>query len=98
MISHGAKVAMALSVLILGFSVSNSTASSDTNKSVTQQSEKPGNEKSTNQGLPVSAVRSIGTSTIELRGVRGILAVETARMVEMSSSATGYGDDIEIDE
>jgi len=98
MISHRARVVMALSSLILAFSVSNSTASSDTSKSVTQQSEKPGTEKSINQGLLVSEVSSIGTSTIELRGVRGILSVETGRMVEMSSSATGYGDDIEIDE
>ena len=89
---------MALSVLILAFSVSNSTASSDTSKSVTPQSEKPGTEKSTNQGLLVSAVSSIGTATIELRGNRGILPVETGRMVGMSSSATGYGDDIEIGE
>ena len=92
MISQRARVAMALSVLILAFAVSNSTASSDTSKSLTQQSEKPGTEKSINQGLLVSAVSSIDTSTIEFRGVRGILSVE------MSSSATGYGDDIEIDE
>ena len=96
MISHRARVVMALSALILAFSVSNLTASSDTSKSVTQQSEKPGTEKSINQGLLVSAVSSIGESTIELRGVRGILPVETGRMVEMSSSATGYRDDIEI--
>ena len=89
---------MALSVLILAFSVSNSTASSDTSKSVTQQSEKPGNEESMNQRLLVSAVSSSGTSTIELRGVRGILSVETGRMVGMSPSAIGYGDDVEIDE
>jgi len=88
---------MALSALILGFSVSNSTASIDTSKSATQQSEKPGTEKSINQGLRVSAVSSIGTSTIELRDVMGILAVETGRIVEMSP-ATGYLDDIEIDE
>ena len=98
MILHRARVVMALSALILAFSVSNSTASSDTSKSVTQQSEKPGTEKSINQGLLVSAVSSIGTSTIELTGVRGIRSVETGRMVEMSSLATGYGDDIEIDE
>ena len=100
MISLGARV-MALSVLILAFSVSNSPASSDssdTSKSVTQQFEKPGTEKSINQGLLVSEISSIGTSTIELMCVRGILSVETGRMVEMSSSATGYGDDIEIDE
>ena len=98
MISHRARVVMALSALILAFSVSNSTASSDTSKSVTQQVEKPGTEKGINQGLLVSEVSSIGTSTMELRGVRGILSVETGRMVEMSSSATGYGDDLEIDE
>ena len=90
---------MALSALILAFSVSNSTASSDTSKSVTQQSEKPGTEKSINQGLIVSEVSSIrGTSTMELRVVRGITSVETGRMVEMASSATRYGDDLEIDE
>ena len=98
MISHRARVVLALSALILAFSVSNSTASSDTSKSVTQQSEKPGTEKSINQGLLVSEVSSIGTSTMELRSVRGILSVETGRMVEMSSSATGYGDDVEIGE
>ena len=97
MISHAARVAMALGVLILVFSVSNSTASSDTSKSVTQQSEKPGNEKSMNQGLLVSAISSSGASTIELRGVRGILSVETG-IVGMSPSVTGYGDDIEIDD
>src|SRR6185503_16954774 len=98
MISHRARVVTALSALILALSVSNSTASSDTSKSVTRQSEKPGTEKSIDQGLLVSEVSSIGTSTIELRAVRRILSVETGRMVEMSSSATGYGDDIEIDE
>ena len=98
MILHGARVAMTLGVLTLAFSVSNSSASSDTSQSVTQQSEKPGNEESMNQRLLVSAVSSSGTSTIELRGVRGILSVETGRMVGMSPSAIGYGDDIEIDE
>ena len=98
MILHGARVAMTLGVLVLAFSVSSSTASSDTSKSVTRQSEKPGNEESMNQRLLVSAVSSSGTSMIELRGIRGILSVETRRMVGTSPSAIGYGDDLEIDE
>ena len=70
MSTHGVRLLVALGVLILvGSVVSSSTASSDTSKSVTQQSEKLGNGKNTNQRFSVYAMHletSAGKSTVGL--------------------------------
>ena len=59
MSTHGVRPLVALGVLILvGSVVSSLTASSDTSKSVTQQSEKLGNGKNTNQRFLVYAMHS----------------------------------------